>query len=170
MRKDIFGESPKTVVLYEPDQKRIEWYQKAFSEYTVPFLRDWAIGFYSVVKDVNIKIEGAGKGSRIKEIIDIYLQKKGYVNKDILIWFLSFFTADMRNLEHYVNSLSEDVLKIMQLVVRNYVVSNTTLVKVTGKNWYTKSGYYSSSYVKSPELVWFKCISGNPRTIDYSYE
>lgn len=170
MGKDIFGESPKTVVLYEPDQRRFEWYQQAFSEYTVPILKDWAIGFYSVVKDVNVKIEGAGRGSRIKEIIDIYLQKKGYVNKDILILFLSIFAADMRNLEHYVNSLSDDVLKIMQLVVRNYVVSNTTLVKVTGKNWYTKSGYYSSSYVKSPELVWLKCISGNPRTIDYSYE
>lgn len=157
-----------SIVLYEPDTEVFNDRRNFFLQnYTIPYLKEMAESLYPTIKKVEVKMKGA-KTHKTRDVIELYKSKKGAVNKEQLVAFLSIFASDARNMSYYVNNLSEDVLKVMVLVIRKYIVSNTTLKLATGKSWVNKSGY---SYEKSSDLAWFQCVRGKPEgyNSDYKY-
>lgn len=163
MEKDIWGNKPKTVVLYEPDKDLFDYCKNFFNtEYTVPDLVVLTSNLYPVIKGATIELREATRESVVIETIEKYKQKKGNVTKAVAISFLAIFTADQRNLSLYVQSLSDELRSIWSLVIRDHYVSNETLKTMTGKSWVVEDRYYSYSYRTSDQLPWMKCISGKP--------
>lgn len=149
------------IKLYPPLPEKLEECYRMLQRDTVPELTP---KFQQLKKMLTayqpIMQTPAGEGTLPQYISDA-MTKKGNLNKDELLKFISFFLSDSRNFCTYINSLDEDVKKVWVLIIENYFASDRLLKRETGKSWITvdKTYYYSSGRVSiSDKLPWFMVL------------
>lgn len=151
-------ELKENLILYLPSKEiRNKWEDLLNRSFNVSQLQALAQPFLNLAsrKDVLVLTHEA-KLKEISYFLSI-LNKKG--NKPKVDWLelVSFFLADSRNLNLYIQTLSEVELNVWKLVIRKLYVNNNMLKAVTGKNWITKNhawGYYND-YSVCKEASWF---------------
>lgn len=162
----------QTIVLYEPDEGVINMYQDYFLQrFNTELMREiMKSGFHSVLMNSEVRVEGNIKNSNSNDLIKYYKESNGAIKKNMLAAILAIFVSDIRNMMYYMETLSDDVWKVMELVSINHIVSQTTLEKETGKSWLVKSSGWGPAYKKAPELVWIECITGNSDKSKEAYQ
>lgn len=113
-------------------------------------------------------ITANGENPLPQQLLDI-ITKKGNINKNELVSFISFFLADFRNFYAYFNSLDKEIQKVWTLIVENYFASNKLLKRKNGQYWMnierSTYSFYSNSISLSEKLPWFLAMRS-----DISYE
>jgi len=127
-------ELKENLILYLPSKEiRNKWEDLLNRSFNVSQLQALAQPFLNLAsrKDVLVLTHEA-KLKEISYFLSI-LNKKG--NKPKVDWLelVSFFLADSRNLNLYIQTLSEVELNVWKLVIRKLYVNNNMLKAVTGK-------------------------------------
>lgn len=153
----------KSIVLYEPSEEVTTMYRDYFLDrFNADGIRGiMKTGFHFILTNYDVTVEGNIENSHSNQQVKNYKETNGGVTKNIMAAILGIFVSDIRNMTHYMEILSPETIKLMQLVACNHVVSHSTIEKETGRNWLIKSSVsYGSRYKKNPELVWIECAEG----------
>lgn len=153
----------KSIVLYETNEEVISMYSDYFLyRFNTDLMREiMKTGFHFILTNYDVTVEGDLKNTHSNHLVKRYKETNGGVSKNIMAAILAVFVSDIRNMTHYMETLSPETIKLMQLVACNHIVSHTTLENETGKNWIVKSSQkYGNRYRKSPELVWIESVEG----------
>lgn len=163
MDTNTIDPADKTLILYEPDKEVSDMYFNYFLErFNTELMRSMMMsGFHSILMNWDVKVESGFPDSHSNTIVAKYKESNGALKKNMLAAILAVFVSDIRNMILYMNTLSEDVRKVMELVACNHIVSHATLEKETGRSWLVKSTVkYGPSFKITPELVWIECTHG----------
>lgn len=163
MNNNTEDSSNKTIVLYEPTEEILVMYRNCFLErFKADLIRGiMKTGFHSILMNNDIKVVENNENSHSNNLIKQYKESDGGISKNMTAAILAIFVSDIRNMTHYMETLSPETIKLMELISRNHVVSHATLEKETGRSWLVKSSEkYGPKYKKVPELVWAECTQG----------
>lgn len=163
MNNNTEDSSDKTIVLYEPDEEIRVMYRNCFLErFNADLIRGiMKTGFHSLLMNNDIRVEENSESSHSNNLVKQYKESNGGISKNMTAAILAIFVSDIRNMTHYLETLSPETIKLMELISYNHVVSHTTLEKETGRSWLVKSSaQYGPNYKKVPELVWVECTQG----------
>lgn len=162
----------QTIVLYEPDEEVINMYRDYFLlRFNTEIIREIMMsGFHSILMNSDVRVEGNIKNSHANDLVKHYKENKGAIKRNMMAALLAVFVSDIRNMMYYMETLSDDVRKVMELVSLNHIVSQTTLEKETGKSWLVKSSGWGPAYKKAPELVWIECTAGKSDKSEEAYQ
>ena len=98
-----------------------------------------------------------GKNQKEKTLADKMkklMQGRNSLYKSDLQYATAFFVADKRNVALFLDFLPADERELWKQVVTNYYAGKSLLKRTTGKEWLTKTYYYSSDSLPVP-LHWF---------------
>lgn len=142
--------SEKYLILYEPDKAEMARWKNKLNDYTVPDLQLLADPLLNLVTKNKFQIQMLN--TSIKEassVLSILTRKTTKLKADWL-QLAAFFFADIRNMVHYVQTLSEKDVLGWKLIIKNLYANNQTLKEATGKDWITDRNPYSYYYGFSP--------------------
>ena len=164
----------QTVELHYPDKKALkDWYQ-LLSYRNKNDLEFMAAPLRKMLKNKGFSvIDQKGKQRTPTEITD-FIDGKGNIRKEVIVNFLCFMLADIRNFICYLNSLTEKDRKVWQVTLNQYYIDVDEIYQLTGHHWFPKNpnGFYSYYYNLSDisdKLVWFSIIDAKGKKREGEY-
>ena len=153
---------PQSVRLYQGPQDSMDYWKDLLGDATVPQLTSWVKQLKALYGECKVEVVSEYGDAVDAATVDKLLYSKKPLRKVDLIYFLSLLLSDYRNLQLYVDSLSEKQIQLWRKVLLNLYCSEKQLKGWNGNEEDDEDEYRTFDYNPVSYKVWLLCL--NART------
>ena len=148
----------KSVCLYQGPKELLHYWQEKLGVLTVPQLKAWCVPLSSMLDGCELNVKTT-IGKVLDSItFDKVLFSKKSVTKAEVLYVLSAFLSDQRNLQLYVDSLSNEQRVLWQTLLTNLYCSEKQLCGWNGKEDTKEPSVFEYNPISYKQ--WLLCLNG----------